>query len=139
MMNSWRAHASASWLLLLMMSGCAGPTLTSGTGQSTTSTRAYPGPCSKYELDVVETSASGRGIGAPNLGDNSLEVVATYRPGAKPKDSTDVISFREQDEEDDNPEAQLKNQTFVACGGESAVGVEAHEAQSVPLPSKGGQ
>jgi hypothetical protein len=71
------------------------------------------------ELDVLETAPPARGAGVPNLGDNALEVVATYRPGEKPERTTDVVSFRERREREDDPQAQLRQQTFAACGAEA--------------------
>ncbi len=109
--------AAASFGLFAM--GCGGSlSATQPPRAAESAQRSYPGPCSDVELDVLETTPPARGAGVPNLGDNSLEVVATYRPGEKPQSTTDVVSFRERREREDDPQAQLRQQSFAACGGE---------------------
>ena len=103
----------------LAASGCAGTLGAQPPRTAESAQRNYPGPCSDVELDVLETTPPARGAGVSNLGENSLEVVATYRPGDKPERTTDVVSFRERREREDDPQAQLREQTFAVCGGEA--------------------
>ena len=89
-------------------------------GTTLNTDRTYPGPCSSVELDVVETAPPTESPGTENLGDNSLEVVATFRPGEPIEDPRDVVTFLERRQREDDVQAQVQQQTFTACAPEPA-------------------
>jgi hypothetical protein len=85
----------------------------------------YPGPCSPLGFSVVEKSAPSAGAGIPNNGEDSLNIVATVRPGERPQRVGDVVKPLEMRERQDDLQSQLVQRTVPACGPESKPGNKA--------------
>jgi hypothetical protein len=85
-------------------------------------TGTYPGPCSPLGFEVKEMAAPSLGAGVPNLGEDSLLIVGTIRPGERPESPADAVGFQEQREREDDLQSQLVQRTVNACGPESSGG-----------------
>jgi hypothetical protein len=81
---------------------------------------AYPGPCSFVELQASERPSPGRGATPDNLGTDSIEVVATYRPSGGGQRRPVGYAFRVEEEQVDDLRAHLQQQPEILCEGESA-------------------
>jgi hypothetical protein len=91
----------------------------------------YPGRCSFMRLEAVERPSPARGLGPDNRGSGSLELVATYRPGAGDDDTEDdddkdsqplAYSFQVSQERVDDLRAHLQQNPVILCRGESTGG-----------------
>jgi hypothetical protein len=81
---------------------------------------AYPGPCSFVELQAVEQPSPGRGATPDNLGTDTIELVATYRPSDGSQRRPVGYAFRVEEERVDDLRAHLERQPEILCEGESA-------------------
>lgn len=123
-MNPRRAMVRAAVALGLLVgsSACTGATSGSNLRPANQGTGTYPGPCSALGFTVRETADPSVGPGVPNLGEDSLLVVGTVRPGERPKSVADAVGFQEQREREDDLQAQLVQRTVDACRGVESSG-----------------
>jgi hypothetical protein len=99
---------------------------------------AYPGRCSFVELQGMEQPSPGRGITPDNLGMDTIELVATYRPSGGPDRRPVSYAFSVEKEQVDNLRAHLEQQPDILCEGESA-GKDVVPPESATAPSFQGQ
>jgi hypothetical protein len=137
------AEPSRFALLTLLTAACASAPAPAPSATAANQNSPYPGPCSFVELQAVERPSPGRGAGPDNLGIDTVELVATYRPGggdtARRGEQPRPVSyaFRVQKERVDDLRAHLQQQPEILCEGESG-GVDAN-APGPRVPTFEGQ
>jgi hypothetical protein len=82
----------------------------------------YPGRCSFMRLEAVERPSPAPGVGPENLGDGSIELVATYRPGDTTEAKPLAYSFLVAQERVNDLRAHLEQNPVIVCRGEAAGG-----------------
>jgi hypothetical protein len=97
----------------------------------------YPGRCSFMRLEAVERPSPAPGVGPDNLGDGSVELVATYRPGDKSATKPLAYSFLVAQERVNDLRAHLEQNPVIVCRGEAAGGDSSPSTR--PGPSFEGQ
>jgi hypothetical protein len=96
------------------------PTPPSPASSGDRATTAYPGRCSFVELQAMDRPSPGRGATPDNLGTDSIELVATYRPSGGGQRRPVGYAFRVEEEQVDDLRAHLQQQPEILCEGESA-------------------
>jgi hypothetical protein len=126
--------------LAAVLTACASspaPRSVASSGASAT-TAAYPGPCSFVALEAMEQPSPGRGATPDNLGTDTIELVATYRPSGGTQRRPVEYAFRVEEERVDDLRAHLEQQPEILCEGESA-GRDVTPTGSATGPSFEGQ
>lgn len=129
--------ATAAWIALPAALGCASDPAAGARGGPPAAPReiaaGYPGRCSLLGLEVMSQSPTARGVSPGDLGTDTVELVATYRPGDSSEPTGPVaFSFRVLEESADDLQAHLAQHPEVACEREVARGGERRLRLEVP-------
>jgi hypothetical protein len=123
------------WLGLVVMLDCAAAQPVARTAPAPSA--AYPGRCELLGLDMVE-SPNDRATGGDT---GSVQLVATYRPGAGAEAAPFGLSFRVRRERVNDLRAHLEQHPTVLCNPKPEAGrsAPAYNAQVPPFEGQSGQ